>query len=125
MLFILQKIRLRAGSEGKIARWVGETYIRLKNTNPSDSESDLRIKIVQSRYQNGEIDSSNILSENTFFNMRIVMSDCLLDIAVAIIRHEVGTSYENDPKKMRLMNVVIFEELIKYDIPRHAAMTGQ
>jgi hypothetical protein len=126
MLFIYKKYRLRIGSEGKIARWVGETYVQLKNKYPSDSEKHLRIKIGEARYKSGEFDPS-FESEKVdmFLTSRIIESNDLTDVVVAIIRYEIGTGYENDQKQMLLMYAVIFEELIEYDIPGGIAMQGQ
>lgn len=126
MLFIYKKAKLRLGAEGKIARWIGETYVQLKHQHPATSERELRLMIGAARYPNGELDLSTRRGlEHLSLGNAISESDCLLDIVVAIIRNEIGTDYQDNPKQMRLMYAVIFEELIEYDIPRNIAMTGQ
>lgn len=56
MLFVYKKARLRLGAEGKIARWVAETYVNLRKQYPQDPERQIRIKICDARYNKGELD---------------------------------------------------------------------
>jgi len=126
MLFIYKKLRLRMGAEGKLARWVGDTYISIKCKYPTESERTIRIMIAEARYKNGEFDIEH-KSKNTdlFLTERVINSSDLNDIVIAFIRHEIGKEYEKKEDNMRLLYAVIFEELIEKDIPRGIAMRGQ
>ena len=114
------------GAEGKLARWVGDTYINLKYKYPAESEKTIRIKIAKARYKNGEFDIEH-KSKNTdlFLTERVINSNDLNDIVIAFIRHEIGKEYEKKEDYMRLLYAVIFEELIEKGISREIAMRGQ
>lgn len=114
------------GSEGKLARWVGDTYIDLRCKYPDESERMIRIKIAEARYKNGEFDIEH-KSKNTdlFLTERVINSSDLNDIVIAFIRREIGKEYEKKEDHMRLLYAVIFEELIEKGISRETAMQGQ
>ena len=91
MLFIYKKLRLRRGSVGKLARWVGDAYVDLKRKYPAESERDIRIRIADNRYKNGEFDPTH-KSDNLALSLteRVLNSSDLNDVVVAFIRHEIG-----------------------------------
>ncbi len=114
MLFIYKKFRLRRRLVGKLARWVDDAYINLRHKHPTENERNIRIKIAETRYKNGEFNPAH-KSDNADISltMRVVNSSDLTDIVVAFIRHEIGTEYDKKEDDMRLMYAVIFEEIYR------------
>jgi hypothetical protein len=114
------------GPEGKLARWVGDSYIKLRNKHHNYTEKEVRIKIAEERYPNGEFDIENVShNADLFLTNRVLNSDDLNDIVIAFIRHEIGNEYEKKKDNIRLLYAVIFEELVEKEIPREVAMQGQ
>ena len=125
MAINFRKPFLIGGSLGKITRWVGENYIKYKDENPDLDELDIRIFICNQRYAG--IDTHPFKSNNLEhiqFTSRVKQSLDLHDLVIAIYRLEIGTRYDTNQKKMRLMYEVIFQELTLLGIPRNIAFVG-
>jgi hypothetical protein len=118
-------MKMRRGKVGSIARWVAKCYLELISSYPEMDEKEIRFRIAEKRFPNGEFDVSGESSTgNIMMTNRILICDDLADLSITFYRYESG-DLNPTKDKLGLILAVTFEELIECGIPSRIAVRNQ